>query len=74
MSGSGARIATGRERVTRVSPHPVRAGRVPAGFPGAWMGHAYLLYGTPRRRVHDQGVLLAGDAAGLAYPASGEGS
>jgi flavin-dependent dehydrogenase len=38
-----------------------------------WRGHAYALYGTSNRRVVDQGVLLAGDAAGLAYPQSGEG-
>ena len=49
------------------------AGRVPSDFPEAWPGHAYLLYGVPQRRVHEDGVLLAGDAAGLAYPTSGEG-
>ena len=37
-----------------------------------WKGHAYLL--APRgRRAAGDGVLLAGDAAGLAFPASGEG-
>lgn len=37
-----------------------------------WKGHAYLL--APRgRRAVGEGVLLAGDAAGLAFPASGEG-
>ncbi len=36
-------------------------------------GHAYLLYGHGRRRLVDEGVLLIGDAAGLAYPQSGEG-
>jgi len=36
-------------------------------------GHAYLLRGTSPRRIADEGVLLIGDAAGLAYPQSGEG-
>ena len=36
-----------------------------------WRGHAYLV--AARRRVIDAGVLLVGDAAGLAYPRSGEG-
>lgn len=38
-----------------------------------WRGHAYLASGTGARRVVDEGVLLVGDAAGLAYPESGEG-
>ena len=38
-----------------------------------WHGHAYRLYSDRRRRIADAGVLLVGDAAGLAYPASGEG-
>ena len=38
-----------------------------------WHGHAYLLSEPPRRRVVDSGVLLVGDAAGLAYAPSGEG-
>ena len=36
-------------------------------------GHAYLLYGRTPRNVVDEGVLLIGDAAGLAYARSGEG-
>ncbi len=38
-----------------------------------WRGHAYLLSGTPQRRAVDDAVMLVGDAAGLAYPQSGEG-
>jgi len=38
-----------------------------------WRGHAYLLSGTSSRRVFDDAVILSGDAAGLAYPQSGEG-
>jgi menaquinone-9 beta-reductase len=36
-------------------------------------GHAYLLYGHSKREVVAFGTLLVGDAAGLAYPHSGEG-
>jgi geranylgeranyl reductase family protein len=38
-----------------------------------WRGHAYLASGTGSRPLVDDGVLVAGDAAGLAYPESGEG-
>ena len=38
-----------------------------------WRGHAYLVSEAPRRRVVDAGVVLIGDAAGIAYPQSGEG-
>ena len=36
-------------------------------------GHAYFLFGGSCRRLVDDGVLLIGDSAGLAYPQSGEG-
>jgi geranylgeranyl reductase family protein len=36
-------------------------------------GHAYLLYGSSPRRMWGDGWILIGDAAGLAYPFSGEG-
>jgi len=38
-----------------------------------WRGHAYLVSAMARPRSVEDGVLLAGDAAGLAYPQSGEG-
>ena len=44
----------------------------PLGNP-RWRGHAYLVRHARQRRVLDGGVLLLGDAAGLAYPQSGEG-
>lgn len=47
--------------------------QVPADPPIRWRGHAYLVAQPPRRAVTGPGVLLAGDAAGLAYPESGEG-
>ena len=39
----------------------------------AWKGHAYLLGPLSSRPLHDTGVLLVGDAAGLALAPSGEG-
>jgi flavin-dependent dehydrogenase len=41
--------------------------------PWRWHGHAYRLYQDRRAQVVDAGVLLVGDAAGLAYSESGEG-
>jgi flavin-dependent dehydrogenase len=48
-------------------------GRIPAGTSWRWRGHAYLLAEPRARQVLGDGVLLLGDAAGLAYPQSGEG-
>lgn len=47
--------------------------KIPADASWRWRGHAYLPSGPLRRRAAGDGVLLAGDAAGLAYPQSGEG-
>lgn len=38
-----------------------------------WKGHAYQLYDHVQPLLVDDGVLLVGDAAGLAYAQSGEG-
>ena len=48
-------------------------GKIPIDRSWRWRGHAYRLAEPPRRRVVDTGVLLVGDAAGLAYAPSGEG-
>jgi menaquinone-9 beta-reductase len=45
--------------------------RIAAGASWPWRGHAYLIAG--RRHIVGDGVALVGDAAGLAYPQSGEG-
>jgi flavin-dependent dehydrogenase len=50
----------------------VREGRLAAPTTG-WRGHAYRLREGTAGRVAGEGVLLAGDAAGLAFAASGEG-
>jgi flavin-dependent dehydrogenase len=47
--------------------------RIPAGRSWNWRGHAYLLQDASRRQVVEHGLILVGDAAGLAYPQSGEG-
>src|SRR5690606_14664068 len=48
-------------------------GRLPPNLPLHYKGHAYLLYGHAERPLAGDGVLLIGDAAGLAYTQSGEG-
>jgi flavin-dependent dehydrogenase len=48
-------------------------GRLPPGTPTGWPGHPYLLYESTPRQLLDEGVVLVGDSAGLAYSQSGEG-
>jgi len=48
-------------------------GKIPRQASWRWRGHAYLVSDPPRRRIIGDGVMLAGDAAGLAYSQSGEG-
>ena len=78
--GDWLNVGLGREDPDRLTTHVeafrdllVSWGRIPEDTPRKFHGHAYLLYAHTVRRVHDDGVLLIGDAAGLAYPQSGEG-
>lgn len=78
--GNFLNIGLGRRDSHRLSEHLdafceflLRDGRIPARIPTAFHGHAYQLYGHAPRKIADDGVLLIGDAAGLAYPESGEG-
>lgn len=48
-------------------------GKVVFDLPGKFRGHAYLLFGYSKRKVVSDSVMLIGDAAGLAFPQSGEG-
>jgi flavin-dependent dehydrogenase len=48
-------------------------GLLPPGLPAKWKGHAYVLYRNARRVLHDDRVVLIGDAAGVALAPSGEG-
>jgi menaquinone-9 beta-reductase len=73
-------IGLGRLDQHRLSEHVAAfvrflksTGRISFDIPSSLLGHAYLLYGVSERKVADEGVLLIGDAAGLAYKQSGEG-
>jgi len=61
------------ERVTAFCDGLKAKGRIPLDMPTKFKGHAYLLYPLAPRQLVDDGLLLIGDAAGLAYPQSGEG-
>ncbi len=78
--GDYLNIGLGREGNHHLSEHLQdfceflkQRGRIPQSIPASFHGHAYLLYGHAVRRQVEDGVLLIGDAAGLAYPQSGEG-
>jgi geranylgeranyl reductase family protein len=78
--GDWLNVGLGREDRSGLARHVaafrdllIRQGRIPSDTPDRFRGHAYLLYKAPPRRLVDGGVLLIGDAAGLAYPQSGEG-
>jgi len=78
--GDWLNVGLGREARSGLTGHVaafrdllIRQGRIPPDTPDRFRGHAYLLYSHPPRRLTDDGVLLIGDAAGLAYPQSGEG-
>jgi geranylgeranyl reductase family protein len=78
--GDWLNVGLGRQDVHALSEHVARfvetlraRGRLAAALPARPHGHAYLLYGESQRPLGAEGVLLVGDAAGLAYPRSGEG-
>ena len=77
--GNFLNVGLGRADQHRLSDHVSNflqflksSGRIMFQVP-AMHGHAYLLHGTSGRNIADDGMLLVGDAAGLAYPQSGEG-
>jgi len=78
--GNFLNVGLGREGNHRLSEH-VQAfwrrlqaqGKVPVDASAHFKGHAYLLYSYARRPVLADGVMIIGDAAGLAYTQSGEG-
>ena len=59
--------------LTEFVQHLKQKHKIPADIPEHFHGHAYLLYGDAPRTLLDDGMLLIGDAAGLAYAQSGEG-
>jgi flavin-dependent dehydrogenase len=78
--GGHLNIGLGRREHGDLNPHIVdfkrfleRRGLARRASLVKWHGHAYLASGTGARPLIGDGMLLAGDAAGLAYPESGEG-
>ncbi|MBO6850217.1 MAG: NAD(P)/FAD-dependent oxidoreductase [Marinobacter sp.] len=78
--GNFLNIGLGREDNHKLSGHLEQfveemkaSGRIPPDLPGRFKGHAYLLYNHAERPLVDEGVMLIGDSAGLAYTQSGEG-
>ena len=61
------------EHVTEFCRFLKERGSVTCELPSRFHGHAYQLYERVQPRLIDDGLLLIGDAAGLAYPQSGEG-
>ncbi len=50
-----------------------KTGKVVFDLPSSMLGHAYLIFRETKRNIAGDGILLIGDAAGLAYSQSGEG-
>jgi geranylgeranyl reductase family protein len=78
--GNYLNVGLGREDSHRLSSHVdsfvdwlKSRGSIPQSLPGKLNGHAYLLHQASRRAPLDDGVMLVGDALGLAYARSGEG-
>ncbi len=78
--GNWLNVGLGREDGHHLPAHVeefrellIAMGRLPPDMPDGFHGHAYLLYTSATRPVVDDGLLLVGDAAGLAYSHSGEG-
>jgi len=78
--GNFLNIGLGREDNHKLADHIsafrhmlIAQGKIPADTPEKFHGHAYLLYPHATRPLLQDGVLIIGDAAGLAYAQSGEG-
>lgn len=78
--GNFLNIGLGREDSSSLTEH-VRSfvgylrerKRIPENISSDFKGHAYMLYRGASQKMVDDGVMLIGDSAGLAYPKSGEG-
>jgi geranylgeranyl reductase family protein len=78
--GNFLNIGVGREDTGKISQSAMdfvalfkQQGKIPGDAPEKLKGHAYLLYSHAFRKLVSDGVMLIGDAAGLAYTESGEG-
>lgn len=61
------------QHVARFMAFLETTGKVPRATRLPWRGHAYAAAGVGANPLIGDGLLLIGDAAGLAYPESGEG-
>ncbi len=80
LKGNFLNIGLGRLNSPGVSSHVQSfcqflrdRGKVACDLPERFHGHAYRIYERIEPKLVDDGVLFIGDAAGLAYPQSGEG-
>jgi flavin-dependent dehydrogenase len=78
--GNHLNVGLGREdarslprHLDRFVSHMQSQGHIPPDLPDEFKDHAYLLYDHAERPLVDDGVMLIGDAAGLAFNQSGEG-
>jgi flavin-dependent dehydrogenase len=78
--GDYLNVGIGRRRSSNFNAHVndfmsflESSGKGPGASQLQWRGHAYLASGVGPRPIVADGLLLIGDAAGLAYPQSGEG-
>ncbi|MGE5322103.1 MAG: NAD(P)/FAD-dependent oxidoreductase [Actinomycetota bacterium] len=78
--GNFLNVGLGRLDQHRLSEHVTdfvqllrSTGKIGFDLAHHFAGHAYLLYGCSPRRLVDDGLMLIGDSAGLAYAQSGEG-
>jgi flavin-dependent dehydrogenase len=70
--GRGGNRAFG-EHLARFMAFLETTGKLPRASRLRWRGHAYAAAGVGATPLIEDGLLLVGDAAGLAYPESGEG-
>ena len=78
--GNFLNVGLGRLDQHRLSEHVSKfvqllrsTGKIGFDLARRFAGHAYLLYGYSPRTLADDGLMLIGDSAGLAYAQSGEG-
>lgn len=78
--GNFLNIGLGRIGADQLSTHVAgfceflrERGKLDVEIPARFHGHAYQLYERVQPKLLRDGALLIGDAAGLAYPQSGEG-
>jgi len=78
--GNFLNVGLGREDRQRIAQHVAsfcdylrQKEKIPADIPRDFRGHVYFVYPRSPRKLLGDGVLAIGDAAGLAYPESGEG-